>query len=256
MDTPDLTIRTLGSAQFHVYELGDRAAPSAIYLHGEAATRPDPLANVLAETMRVTCPVIPGYGDAPRPRWVATVRDVADLLLDLVDELKARPLLVGTSLGAWVATEVALAAPDRFTALVLISPVGLYVPQAPPADHWFATTDQRNAMLYSDLGKAPEVSFAEFVANDEATARLAWNPRFADPTLRHRLRRLGLETLIVWASSDRLIPQAQAEEWDNLITTSRLALVEESGHFPNYEIPEVVAALISDFAGALVGSSS
>jgi pimeloyl-ACP methyl ester carboxylesterase len=248
--------RSVGSAEFHVYELGDSHSPPAVYVHGEAAVRPDPLATALSATHRLTCPVMPGFGEAPRPRWVTTVRDAADLLLDLPSESGEPSLLVGVSLGAWTAAELALADPSRFNAVVLVGPVGIYLPEAPPADHWFATTDERNALLFADPTSAPDVDFAEFVSNDEATARFAWNPRFADPTLRHRLRRLDLPTLIVQGAADALVPRQQAEAWAEVVVGSRLITIDGSGHFPNYERPDEAAVAVGSFVASLIGSST
>jgi pimeloyl-ACP methyl ester carboxylesterase len=187
---------------------------------------------------------------------VTTVRDAADLLLDLLPEGGRRLLLVGVSVGAWTAAELALADPSRFTALVLVGPVGIYVPEAQPADHWFATNEERSALLFADPTRAPDVDFAEFVANDEATARFAWNPRFADPTLRHRLRRLDLPTLVLHGGADALVPRQQSEAWAEVVAGSRLVTIEGSGHFPNYERPDETAAVVGTFLESLVGSST
>ncbi|MET9275843.1 alpha/beta hydrolase [Kribbella sp. NPDC003557] len=66
---------------------------------------------------RVHCPTLLGHGDAPRrnPYLLDDFRDQVLLDLDGLD----RVTLVGNSLGAYVASAVAAAAPDRVERLVL-----------------------------------------------------------------------------------------------------------------------------------------
>jgi pimeloyl-ACP methyl ester carboxylesterase len=54
------------------------------------------------------------------------VEDVATLVIDFLDTLKLeRPLLIGHSLGGWIAAEVAVFRPDSLAGLALIAPLGV-----------------------------------------------------------------------------------------------------------------------------------
>src|SRR5207253_4184460 len=61
-----------------------------------------------------------------------------------------RPALVGLSLGAWMAAEVATRWPQRLSAVVLINPVGLYLPDAPIPDMFGKPPNELAAMVFAD----------------------------------------------------------------------------------------------------------
>lgn len=230
---------------FEVTTLGT-GGPPVLYLHGEVSVAPDPVAKLLSTQARIVFPTHPGFADAPRPAWLETVRDTADLYVDLIDEQFGveQFAIVGVSIGGWIGAELALLAPRQVSHLVLVGPAGLLVAEATPADHWFATDEQRAALLFADPGRAPTVGIEEWIANDEMAARLGWAPRFADPTLEHRLPRLHVPTTIIWGAADRLLPPAQAHRWLQALPAARIQTVEGSGHFPNYETPEAVTQII------------
>ena len=54
-------------------------------------------------------------------------------------------------------------------------------------------------------------------------------------------------TMIVWGDRDGIIPVAHAHAAHDLISTSRLEIIEGAGHFPHVEQPETFADLLVDF---------
>jgi pimeloyl-ACP methyl ester carboxylesterase len=238
------------AVSFKLFVAGSGSKP-VLYLHGEAASAPDEVAAGLAADHRLVCPVHPGFADAPRPDWVENVRDVADLYADLVKEmLDPDPFtIVGVSLGGWIAAELALLFPERTSRLVLVGAAGLSVPDASPADHWFATEEERRRILFADPALTPRVTPEEYIANDETTARYAWNPRFADPTLAYRLRRLTMPALVIWGAEDRLLSTAHGEAWQKRLSIARLEIIAGAGHFPNYERTSQTLGVIRSFLG-------
>jgi pimeloyl-ACP methyl ester carboxylesterase len=233
------------------------APPSILYLHSEPAVSPDPAAIELARSVGVVVPTHPGFADAPRPDWVETVRDVADVYSEAMLQLfSAGPItVVGASLGGWIATELALLRPEWVVSLVLIGPAGLCIPDAPPRDHWFTTDQGRASMLFRDVANAPSVEAAEFIANDETTARYAWNPRFSDPSLNDRIRRLRVPVTVLWGADDRLFPVEQSSAWLALLPAARLVVVPDCGHFPAYECPDAVVSAVLSAVPASATSS-
>ncbi|WP_203580144.1 alpha/beta fold hydrolase [Microbacterium hibisci] len=66
---------------------------------------------------------LPGYGDAPEPARVLTMERTADLVAAYLRERVARPaVVVGHSMGAQVALEMAVRHPEVVDRLVLIGP--------------------------------------------------------------------------------------------------------------------------------------
>jgi pimeloyl-ACP methyl ester carboxylesterase len=234
-----------------IVKTGGAGDPPVLYLHAEVTVAPDPLARALASHTSLICPVHPGFQGAQRPGWVETIRDVAEIYATALPQLvdSDRFVLAGSSLGGWMAAELALLMAHRVSRLVFIAPAGVFAPSAPPGDYWFATNDERAQMLFDDLSRMPEVGMEEYAANDETTARYAWNPRFCDPSLNERLRRLDVPALVVWGENDRLLPIGQAAEWLAALPQARLDVVPECGHFPAYEQPDAVLSLVGSFLG-------
>lgn len=54
-------------------------------------------------------------------------------------------------------------------------------------------------------------------------------------------------TMIVWGDHDGIIPVAHAHAAHELISTSRLEIIEGTGHFPHVEQPDTFANLLIDF---------
>jgi pimeloyl-ACP methyl ester carboxylesterase len=83
-------------------------------------------------------------------------------------------------------------------------------------------------------------------------ARLAWNPRY-DYKLEGRLARIGCPALVIEPDEDRLIPNAQAKRWAELLPDARLRQVSGSrgptGHGLIIQEPDRAAETIVGFIG-------
>jgi pimeloyl-ACP methyl ester carboxylesterase len=81
---------------------------------------------MLAEGGRLIAPSHPGFGHSERAAAITTVDDLAYFYLDMMDELDLRDtVVVGISLGAWIAAAIAVKSTARMTRLVLGNPVGI-----------------------------------------------------------------------------------------------------------------------------------
>lgn len=106
------------------YSIGG-AGPAVLLLHGFPQTRAmwARIAPALAQTHRVICPDLPGYGASAKPQDLAlySFRAMALEMLALMDALGHETFaLVGHDRGARVAHRLALDAPDRVRRLGLM----------------------------------------------------------------------------------------------------------------------------------------
>src|SRR3954467_8976207 len=68
-----------------------------------------PFMETLSQRFDVIVPEHPGFGGSDTPDWLDTVGDLAYFYLDVIDALKLSGVhLVGTSLGGWIAAEIAV----------------------------------------------------------------------------------------------------------------------------------------------------
>jgi pimeloyl-ACP methyl ester carboxylesterase len=118
------------------YVAGPVDGPPVLLIHGNCSSALfwKALLRHLPPTLRVVAPDLRGYGRTePRPvDATRALRDFADDVTALLDDPKAygtpgvRPVVVGHSMGAGVAVQLAVARPDRVAALLLEAPLSPY----------------------------------------------------------------------------------------------------------------------------------
>jgi pimeloyl-ACP methyl ester carboxylesterase len=235
--------------------------PPLLYLHGSG----DPgrwlsVQGELAASHDVIRPDHPGYGWSDEDHRIDTVHELAFFYLDLLDELGIDKVSVlGSSLGGWIAADLATIEPHRVAHLVLVGAAGLRVADSgqpdefvlePPAaiERTYAGAEHRRLATEGMAALETDPPTMErYLRNRITTAHLAWNPYFHDPKLVHRLHRVLAPTLVVWGSEDGLVPPAHGHRWTELLPGSRLEVVEGSGHLPHVEQPEAFLKLVRPF---------
>ena len=86
------------------------------------------LPSALAETFEVIAPVHPGFAGTPRPEWYVGIDDIALTYVQLLEQRNLRDVLVvGSSIGGWIASEMAVRAHERISGTVLLNAVGINV---------------------------------------------------------------------------------------------------------------------------------
>jgi len=215
--------------------------PPLLYLHGSGDPgRWLPVQGELAASHDVIRPDQPGYGWSDEDHRIDTVHELAFFYLDLLDELGIDKVSVlGSSLGGWIAADLATIEPHRVAHLVLVGAAGLRVADSGQPDEFVL---EPPAAIETD-----PPTMERYLRNRITTAHLAWNPYFHDPKLVHRLHRVLAPTLVVWGSEDGLVPPAHGHRWTELLPGSRLEVVEGSGHLPHVEQPEAFLKLVRPF---------
>jgi pimeloyl-ACP methyl ester carboxylesterase len=242
-------------------ELIDRGrGPPILFLHPHIGLDPSaPVLSTLAEGGRLIAPSHPGFGHSERPAGITTVDDLAYFYLDLMDALDLRDtLVIGVSLGAWIAAAIAVKSTVRMGRLVLGNPVGIKV-----GDRETRDIVDIFAMLEGEfLEKAyadPAVGQRDYRAmtddevtvvarNREATALYAWSPYMHDPKLRGRLHRIRIPTLVLWGAADRLVGEACGRAFAAAVPGAKFEMIAGAGHFPHIEQPKAFAARALAFA--------
>ncbi len=251
---------------------GGTGAP-LVYLHsagGEAAGVG--ALEDLAEDFEVIAPIFPGFGESEGIDDIDGMDDAVFHLLDLWQLLGLdAPKLLGLSLGAWMGLELAVRYPERVDRLVVVNPVGLYLPDAPIAELFGRSPAELAEMLFvdqqhpiaaamhameeftGDVGKQVEIPIELVLPMWKAlgaTARIGWDPYLHDPKLRGRLRRITAPTLVVAGAQDGLVPLAHAETYAAEIPGAELAVVPDAAHWLIFEQPERLVALTRAFLTA------
>jgi pimeloyl-ACP methyl ester carboxylesterase len=229
------------------YRRGGSGTP-LLFLHG-AGGMPVvlPFMEKLAQRFDVIVPDHPGYGQSDEPEWLENIHDIAYFYLDFLAHLKLEQVvLVGNSMGGWMALEIAVRNTSRIASLVLVGPAGIAAPGAEPTDVFLLSPEDTIRHLFHDprwaeerlaLPVTPE-SIDLGLKNRHTTARLAWEPRLHDPHLPKWLHRIDIPVKIVWGREDRILPVAFVDEYKRLMPKAEVHILENTGHLPHAEAPE------------------
>ena len=232
------------------------SGPPLLFLHGADGLTDWPvILDDLAVIHDVIALDLPGFDNSAIPDWVDDISDAAYFCLEFLEKLALRQVrIVGHSLGAWVAIEMAIRSAERIESLVIISAAGIHVKGSPKTDIYMIDPEEQARLAYADpeLGEAAaqralEGKYQEnAILNRIASARFGWNPRLYNPRLERWLCRLRVPTLIVWGLNDRIIPARYAEAFQKVIPNAKVKLIENAGHLPHVERREEVLAAIQD----------
>ncbi len=217
-----------------------------------------PFLDRLAERRRVVAPSLPGF---PGATGHDRLDGIADWVTAALDVLEASGLegedLVGASVGATLAAEVAAFSRATVKRLVLIAPLGLFDASEPVADLWarraselpelLSARPERLASALAQPEDADEIEWQVVLARaNEAAARLLWP--ICDVGLSKRLRRVRARTLIVWGGDDRLVPPSYAKRFAAGVGGySEIREIAGAGHVAEIDAPDTVADAILSF---------
>jgi pimeloyl-ACP methyl ester carboxylesterase len=203
-------------------------------------------------------------------------RAQAQFVAALMDELAIDDaVVVGHSMGGNVAAHLAIDAPDRLRALVLVDaatgpaaagggggPLAGALLAIPPVHRWarhavraLATPEQvtetlRSAYLEPDRVATPEVIEGYLVPQrlpDWDVALLAIVRDSASNGLGERFVGIDAPTLVIWGDHDSWIPLASGEAIHAALPTSELRVIANSGHLPFEEQPDAFMAALLPF---------
>jgi pimeloyl-ACP methyl ester carboxylesterase len=208
-----------------------------------------------------------GWSDRPNVEYGPDLfdRQIIDLLQAL--DIKSPINLVGSSMGGLVAAIFADRHPERVDKLVLIDAAGMMPPPTFPNSLLMQPilgelimhltgdrtlpTGMAGDLLYPDLTP-------EYVTNYLPQMKIIGFKRAILSTLRTRMlfdsrpvyKRLGQTDqpiLMLWGDHDLTIPMSVGLEMLKLLPRADWRTIEETGHVPHYELPDVVNAILVEF---------
>ena len=241
-------------------EYGDPAGTPMLVLHGGGGPRTVAgLAAALAGHAFVLAPTHPGFDGTPRPDRFDGMDDLALAYLDLLDRLDLTNVLVlGSSIGGWIAAEMALRDNHRrIGGLVLLNAVGIragggddVVDTRPLNPAELGALAFHNPALRPDPATFGPEQLAVLAANQRTLAVYGGAAFTHDPKLRRRLHRVTVPTLVVWGEQDGVAPLGYGRAYAGAFPRGRFVPVPEAGHFPHIEQPARTMAAIGAFVDA------
>lgn len=238
-------------------EQGKRSGRPALILHGGGG--PQTVAGIAAGVDRahVLVPTHPGFEGEPRPEWFDSIDDLAFAYLDLLERLDLRDVLViGSSVGGWIASEMALRDTERrLRGLVLVNGVGIVVDGHPVPDvstlapaELAALSFHNPAALRIDPSTITPEQIAARKANTETLYVYDSQRLGGDPKLQRRLSHVKIPVLVAWGESDRVADLEYGRVYAQSFPNARFEPIPEAGHLPQIEQPERLLNIVLHFA--------
>jgi pimeloyl-ACP methyl ester carboxylesterase len=260
----------------NVVELGE--GPPILFVHGLSGSWQNWLEQlpVFASDHRVVAIDLPGFGYSPMPTHKITISGYARALDGVMDVLGIdAAAVVGNSMGGFVATELAIAFPQRVERLVLAAPAGISSYGNRIGLRWARIARAARPLLSAQMGwlaaHADAVTqwprLRDVVMHDIAyrpaklpaalaaeQLRGAGKPGFVEALeaclhydFRDRLPEIVCPTLVVWGNRDRVIPVRDADVFMELIPSARKVILADTGHIPMLERPSYFNQLLEQF---------
>lgn len=250
-----------GGVRTRFIRAGDRSAPKLIFLHGTGGHAEAFLRNLDAHAAHFDTVLIDylGHGWTDKPDVAYEMPDYSAHLAATLDALGfASASICGESMGGWIAAWFAIHYPDRVDRLVLNTMGGATMNPAVMKTVYDMTlaavedpetlTRPRLEWLMAD----PSVVTDDLVA---CRTRI-----YAQPGMKEAMRRIlclqveeprrrnlmtpanmGLikaPTLVIWTSKDPTASVETGREIASWIPASEFAVMQNCGHWPQYEKPE------------------
>ncbi len=253
MDRLTLRVEPTG-LDVHYYRHGH--GDPVLFLHGILGMQGwDPMLEALAQSCDVIAPYAPGWG--PSQDWDALdgPLDIAMLYRDILDALGiASAHVFGTSIGAWMAAELAAIYPPCVRTLVLLNPLGLWLEDTPgedpfaqhpmkPTEVLFAEPSLREQLLLADRDKTE--AYLQEIHDLKAAAKFLWP--IPDTGVHKRLPRISAATLVVTSDKDVVVPPPYGVHWQHAIPNAALTTLADAGHLATFEQPEACARIATEF---------
>jgi pimeloyl-ACP methyl ester carboxylesterase len=255
----------LDSVTLHYESSG--SGPTLVCLHGLGMSSALWVSQVasLSPTHRLVLPDLRGFGRSTRPRQPGgyAMSLLAADVIALIRAVEKGPVhLLGTSMGGFVAQEIALAAPEICRSLVLChTACRMSIPddvlalriralrEEPMADYGRLVASQA---LAPDAPPSLREWLVDMVArNDRDAYTRVLVEGLSQFDASARVSSICLPTLVVVGELDRVIPPEQGRELARLIPGARLVSIAGTGHLSYAERPDVFNETLLNFLSSL-----
>jgi pimeloyl-ACP methyl ester carboxylesterase len=263
----------IGGHRLNYVDYGSGHGRPVLLIHGLAGCWQNWLENVprLGQERRVVALDLPGFGYSDMPVEGITIPGYGRYVRSFVERLDLGPcVIVGNSMGGFIAAELAIQFPEVCDRLVLVAAAGI------------STTSLRKRPTLTGARVFAAFASRTVAQNERVVTRprlrhlalqmVARHPTRLKPDLtyeliqgghkpgfmpameallrydfRDRLPEIRCPTLIVWGEKDMLVPVEDAHEFERLVRGARKVVLDDTGHIPMLERPATFNDCLLEF---------
>jgi pimeloyl-ACP methyl ester carboxylesterase len=255
---PEKTASVYGQ-ELHYYEEGK--GPTVIFLHGMVGASKD-WAYVLGPVSKryhvIALDQI-GFGHSAKPLIEYKIATFGDFLREFMRVRNIpKAVIVGNSLGGWIALDFAAEHPELVDRLVLIDAAGLDAPvhHNVPVNMNPSTKEGMRKLLGTlfydqrlvssemvDSSWEGRLQDGDRITIERLVAGLVRGNEFEDC----KVGLIRAKTLIIWGREDKVLPLKAGERLHHALPGSKLVVIPECGHVPEIEKPVKFNRILTKF---------
>lgn len=224
---------------------------TVIILHGwtQSTEKWDPLVDLLAKKNNTKLLLIPGLTTKVDKPW--NLEDYVEWLKEKVNKQKGKVILLGHSNGGRISIAFAAKYPQYVSELILIDSAGIYHKDfflqikrllfkgAAKIGKSLTQSDKLRNILYKLAGES------DYKNADPIQRQTMINLISTDLT--SDLEKIKVPTLIIWGKEDSVTPLSDGIMMHKFIRGSRLEIIEDAKHSPQFTYPKEVAKIIHEY---------
>jgi pimeloyl-ACP methyl ester carboxylesterase len=234
-----------------------------IFLHGAGAGAVTwyPSIHTISKNFQVVAPDIVGYGESDKPDAPYNKPYFSNWLKDFLKELKiAKAHIVGLSQGGAIALQFAIDHPEMVDKLVLVDAAGL----GAKVSFWpligmiwmncfpssLASHFNAPYLLHKPTNRDPNHSRYSIAVLQSKGGKKAFKQGRGTAVSKipeELVKQIENETLIIWGKEDKLFSVEYGEAAAKMIPKATLRVIQEAGHLPLMDQPEIFNKILGDF---------
>lgn len=250
-----------------------------ILLHGMGGHAEAYIKNIipLSERFHVYAIDMIGHGFTDKPEIDYSITDFMNHVRQFMDAIGVKKAHIqGESLGGWISAWLAIESPEKVNRLVLNTAAGLKITEQPPDAEAEAiarlrrltseaitnptreSVKRRLEWLFLDPKKSVTDELVEIryrIYSQPETQRamqkivnqMTGEARQKYMLTPDRLKQIKAKTLILWTRHNPTTPWQVAEQAHKLIPGSGFHVIDDCGHWPQWENPDEFNSILIDF---------
>ncbi|MCA1796762.1 MAG: alpha/beta hydrolase [Geobacteraceae bacterium] len=262
----------INGTNIHYVEGGNPAAPSVIFIHGFPFSSDiwKSQLKALGHNYHAVAYDFRGMGESALGDGQYTIEEHVDDLIAMLDFLEIdKAILVGLSMGGYIALRALERYPERFSALALCDTqskaddnagklkraAGAKAVKKDGAAAFAAGFVEAVFTPASIKNKVPAVDFIKDIISASDPLAIAGNliAMAARTDTTEFLADIAVPTLVLVGEEDKLIPPAVARDMHTRIKGSELHLIPDAAHMSNLENPDEFNARLLEFLATVKG---
>ncbi len=220
-----------------------------LIVHGWGRSLNDwlPTAKELSKNNYVILVDLPGFGASSTPEVVFDTYAYSNFLKSFIQKINLKnPILIGHSFGGKTSAIFASQS-NNIKKLILIDASGLDEKSLTTTLKIFLSKIIKPLMFFLPKNLKKKI-FEKLASNDYKNAGVLKDSfkKIVSQDISEDIKKIQIPTIIIWGNKDKEVSLESAKKFKNLIKNSRIKIIWNAGHHPQFDKPEKFLETLKD----------